>query len=78
MMLFTILFFLLGGWLAGSGAGDGLLFGVGFDGAGSGICSVGWERMGSPTGVMEISCSASGGSTMMGSAAVVCGSAVMF
>ena len=77
MMLFTMLSFLLGGWVAGSGAGDGLILGLGFEGAGIGICSVGWGRMGSATGGKEIICSASRGCTM-GSAAVLCESAVMF
>ncbi len=46
MMLFTIFSFLLGGYVAGSGTGDGLLLGLGLDGAGKGICSVGGGRMG--------------------------------
>ena len=77
MMLFTIFSFLLGGWVAGSGAGDGLILGWSFDGAGKGDCFVGWGRMGCATGCKEIICSASGGCTV-GSAAVLCESAVMF
>ena len=70
MMLSTVFSFLLGGWVAGPGVGSGV---------GKTICSVGGGRMmASATGGKETSCSASGGCTTMGSAAVLAESAVTF